>query len=115
MAPEILRYIVNATTKAEGYTNAVDIWALGCIIYRLVKGTVPFPPGLSLVNFCGDETKFPSHGLEFSELGIRFIRDLLRAYPSTRLTAQEALDHDWITTGRHSSPYTRMQLVNSVI
>lgn len=60
MAPEILNYIPGHSE----YTYAVDIWALGCIIYRLISGVVPFPPGLSLTNFCGDEERFPSKALE---------------------------------------------------
>ncbi|KAH6703240.1 kinase-like domain-containing protein [Leptodontidium sp. MPI-SDFR-AT-0119] len=79
MAPEILNYIPGHSE----YTYAVDIWALGCIIYRLISGVVPFPPGLSLTNFCGDEERFPSKALEM-------------ILERSLLTAGEALDHAWI-------------------
>ncbi|RFU30292.1 hypothetical protein B7463_g6070, partial [Scytalidium lignicola] len=103
MAPEILGYAPNVDAEGAGYTNAVDIWALGCIVYRLVKGAVPFPPGLSLIRFCDNESTFPSQGLALSELGVKFIRDLVVAYPSQRLTAQQALDHAWIGISSETS------------
>jgi serine/threonine protein kinase len=95
MAPEILNYVPGVNPKSSEYTNAVDIWALGCMVYRLVNGVVPFPPGPSLLNFCGDESKFPSQGSALSELGAKFVRDLVVPYPSRRITAQQALDHAW--------------------
>ena len=95
MAPEILNYVPGVNPKSSEYTNAVDIWALGCMVYRLVNGVVPFPPGPSLLNFCGDESKFPSQGSGLSEGGANFVRDLVVPYPSRRITAQHALDHAW--------------------
>ncbi|KAH7323984.1 kinase-like domain-containing protein [Rhexocercosporidium sp. MPI-PUGE-AT-0058] len=94
MAPEILNYIPGYSE----YTYAVDIWALGCIIYRLFSGAVPFPPGLSLTNFCGDELRFPSKATEMSDLGNELLRKLIIAHPTKRLTAEEALEHAWIKT-----------------
>ena len=95
MAPEILNYVPGYSE----YTYAVDIWALGCIMYRLIAGTVPFPPGLSLTSFCGDESKFPSLPLHMSDGGKDFIRKLIVTDPSTRSTSSEALDHEWIKAG----------------
>jgi serine/threonine protein kinase len=90
MAPEILNYVPGVNPKSSEYTNAVDIWALGCMVYRLVNGVVPFPPGPSLLNFCWDESKFPSQGSALNELGAKFVRDLVVPYPSRRITAQQA-------------------------
>lgn len=100
MAPEILNYIPGINPETSEYTNAVDIWALGCIAYRLASGVVPFPPGLSLVTFCGDDSKFPSQGLELSELGNKFVRDIVVPNPSRGLTTDQALDHPWTKLGR---------------
>ncbi|PVH77904.1 kinase-like protein [Cadophora sp. DSE1049] len=98
MAPEILNYIPGHSE----YTYAVDIWALGCILYRLTTGTVPFPPGLSLTSFCVDESKFPQKALHISDSGKEFIRKLIVAHPSKRLTSEEALDHEWTKPGKLS-------------
>jgi hypothetical protein len=95
MAPEILNYVPGINPKSSEYTNAVDIWALGCMVCRLANGVVPFPPGPSLLNFCRDESKFPPQSSALSELGANFVRDLVVPYPSRRITAQQALDHDW--------------------
>jgi len=100
MAPEILNYIPGINSETSEYTNAVDIWALGCLVYRLASGVVPFPPGLSLVAFCRDESTFPSKGLALSELGSTFVRNLLVPQPSRRLAAQDALDHAWLRAGK---------------
>ena len=36
-APEVLGLDSNSETSA--YTNSVDIWSLGCVIYKLLAGT----------------------------------------------------------------------------
>lgn len=95
MAPEILNYITGVDPDTSEYTEAVDMWALGCIVYRLTSGVVPFPPGTSLVAFCGDESRFPAKGFIMGELGSQFVRSLLLPYPSRRLNAQKALEHAW--------------------
>lgn len=100
MAPEILNYIPGIQVGRSKYTNAVDMWALGCIVFRLACGAVPFPPGLSLVDFCKDESKFPSRSLSLSNDGTHFVRNLIKPHPAQRLTAQQALDHPWMKTGK---------------
>lgn len=101
MAPEILNYIPGFTMGRLSYTNAVDIWALGCIIYRLVAGVVPFPLGPSLGKFCEDESTFPLQPSALSELGYNLVRQLLVADPSQRLTVRQALDHEWTQIGKN--------------
>ncbi|KAH6716381.1 kinase-like domain-containing protein [Leptodontidium sp. MPI-SDFR-AT-0119] len=61
----------------------------------IAKLVVPFPPGLSLTSFCGDESRFPSKALYMSDSGKDFIRKVIVAHPSRRLTSGEALEHEW--------------------
>lgn len=99
MAPEILNVL--GTSDSE-ITNAVDMWAAGCIIYQLIAGVVPFPPGLALMKYCEDKSKFPPNTLFDSEAqseGSSFIRGLLTARP----TAAEALRHEWLISGKSMS------------
>lgn len=101
MAPEVLEYL-DTDTRNDEYTNAVDLWAVGCITYRLVTGVVPFPPGRSLVKYCEDKSSFPYDDLPDSGINpcSKFIKELLEPYPQRRPSASEALDHTWIISGR---------------
>jgi serine/threonine protein kinase len=104
MAPETLNYLGPAESEI---TNAVDIWAAGCIIYRLIAGAVPFPPGMTLMKYCEDRSKFPQHALFESEAkidGSAFIRGLLAANPHERPTARDALRHEWLVSGNKFRP-----------
>jgi serine/threonine protein kinase len=100
MAPEILNYL--DTEPGSEYTNAVDIWAVGCIIYRLISGRVPFPPGRLLVKYCEDKSLFPYDALFDAGIkseGSQFIRQLLLPHPGDRHSASQALKHNWILSG----------------
>jgi serine/threonine protein kinase len=93
MAPEMLNFVSGVDPESSEYTNAVDMWAMGCIVHRLALGCVPFPPGPPLGRFCNDPSSLPLHELPLSPPGVKFIRDLLVPLPSARLTAQQALGH----------------------
>ncbi|KFZ07481.1 hypothetical protein V501_06415 [Pseudogymnoascus sp. VKM F-4519 (FW-2642)] len=99
MAPEILDYVPREDPHKSAYTTAVDLWALGCIVYRLGSGVVPFPPGPSLYKFCENPSGFLYQSLQLDQSGIEFIRSLLAPIPRDRLNAQQALDHPWMQIG----------------
>ncbi|KAH8808784.1 WD40-repeat-containing domain protein [Xylogone sp. PMI_703] len=95
MAPEIL------DTASEEYTNAVDLWAVGCITYRLVTGIVPFLKVKDALKYCEDKSLFPNGALHengVKSLCARFIKELLEADPQRRISASQALNHEWILT-----------------
>ncbi|OAA67647.1 Protein kinase-like domain protein [Cordyceps fumosorosea ARSEF 2679] len=99
MAPEVYGYD-NPHSSSIAYTNAVDLWAVGCIVYRLVTGTVPFQTG-ELRRVCENESKCPSEtlGKEVGETCTGFIRLLLSKDPRDRPSAAGALKNTWITAG----------------
>ncbi|KFZ22766.1 hypothetical protein V502_02755 [Pseudogymnoascus sp. VKM F-4520 (FW-2644)] len=104
MAPEIFDYLDTDTPSTE-YTNAVDLWAVGCITYRLVTGKVPFPPGKSLGKYCEDKSLFPlgphfDSGMKSS--CFEFIKGLLEPHPKERPSASQALALTWNISGSNT-------------
>ena len=99
MAPEVRGYLpTDSSTSSSEYTNLVDLWALGCIIYRLVTGSVPFPGPRDLIYYCDDKFPFPDTELYgITPAGAQFIRHLLQANPNNRLASSEALKHPWVS------------------
>lgn len=99
MAPEILGF----TDLPDGeYTNAVDLWSVGCVVYRIVTGVIPFSPR-SLNKYCGDKSSFPLDPLfdsKIGSLGSKFIRDLLAVHAVERPSASQALDHAWLNSSK---------------
>ena len=105
MAPEILGFL-NPSQPGSDYTHAVDIWSAGCIVYRLITGVVPFPKSTLLMKYCEDKSLFPYDDLFDSGIkseGSKFLRQLLVAEPSARLSATQALNHNWILSGTSST------------
>jgi serine/threonine protein kinase len=105
MAPETLDYL------SPDSTFAVDVWATGCIIYRLIAGKVPFPPGHSLIKYCQDGSNFP-HDPHFdngaTDDGFDSIGSLLNAHPAQRPTAAQDLENAWLVSGKNRVSYSSM-------
>lgn len=91
MAPEVL---------AENYTSQCDLWSFGVIVFILVFGYMPFldVDGTILVDNLekAEIVIRPDNWEGVSNLAIDFVRKLLVVDPSLRLTASEALEHEWI-------------------
>ena len=93
MAPEVLR--------KEGLDFASDIWSLGCAVIEMATGRPPWgckasnPMAVVLKIACSNERpNFPVH---FSEEGMDFLDKCLERNPESRWTAEELLDHPFIT------------------
>jgi calcium/calmodulin-dependent protein kinase I len=95
MAPEVL--------KEERYGKAVDMWSVGVIVFVLLSGRFPFSQRegskyeedelYQIVNCIYDFDGFEQVSTEAQE----FISRMLLAQPEIRMTATEALKHDWIS------------------
>ncbi len=109
MAPEFFDYVDDADEETSTYTNAVDLWALGCIIYQLYTHQVPFPSNSNLMplkRYSMGKRPFPMEPLilnKVTKLAAEFIMRLLEPQPSGRLTAQEALGTTWLNSADGSS------------
>lgn len=101
MAPEILDDYFSSYTSV--YTNAVDIWSLGCLIHDIVTKETPFPDTRKLEDYVRGRIPFPRTKLietRASSATIEFISKLLLPLPGKRLTAIQALNDPWLDMGQ---------------
>lgn len=110
IAPESLHLLLPAfedqgseeedSEEAECYSTAVDMWSLGCIVYRLLTRALPFKSDKVLRSYCRSKSKFPVQSLQESHASneaIGLIRNLLVPLPKQRLTALEASLQSWFS------------------
>jgi serine/threonine protein kinase len=98
MAPELYFYVPGLSTETSEYTNAVDIWAVGCIIHRIMTRAVPFPSRRSLHNYSNGNGELLFQVLSPMAEAEAFVQKLLTPYPVKRPTASAALEHSWVIT-----------------
>jgi len=94
LAPEML--------QRRNYTKAVDTWALGVIVFVLLCGCLPFDDDSATVP--SDDLvrakfvlRFPRWAKNLSPSAKDLLSHLLDVNPSRRYTAEQALDHPWVT------------------
>ncbi|KAG0639771.1 kinase-like domain-containing protein [Tuber brumale] len=95
-APETLG-LTDAETSE--YTNAVDLWSLGCVLHKALTNTTPFTNMRAFSAFCHRLIVFPSAKLyesHVSHSGIDFILKLMALDPASRPAAGEALKLEWL-------------------
>ncbi|KAL6258874.1 hypothetical protein P5V15_010819 [Pogonomyrmex californicus] len=95
VAPEIL--------AETGYGLKIDVWAAGVILYILLCG---FPPFVSLDNeqeelferILSGQYEFTSPYWDtISDSAKQLISNMLQAQPELRFSAEDVLDHPWLT------------------
>uniref|UniRef100_A0A7S3JSL1 Calmodulin n=1 Tax=Aureoumbra lagunensis TaxID=44058 RepID=A0A7S3JSL1_9STRA len=93
IAPEVL---------ARNYNKACDLWSIGVITYILLCGYPPFNGSSDVAIFervkrgLTSKSFPPEDWDEISNEAIEFISNLLQVDASKRMTAEEALQHNWI-------------------
>ncbi|PUU79614.1 calcium/calmodulin-dependent protein kinase type 1B, partial [Tuber borchii] len=98
-APEVLG--LDSNSETSDYTNSVDIWSLGCVIYELIVGTKLFASEAQVSRYFFGKKPFPEDKLkELSSptdtLGILLLKAMLVIQPEDRPTAAGALSHGWL-------------------
>eukprot|EP00529_Nitzschia_sp_RCC80_P022447 CAMPEP_0113485668 /NCGR_PEP_ID=MMETSP0014_2-20120614/24601_1 /TAXON_ID=2857 /ORGANISM="Nitzschia sp." /LENGTH=491 /DNA_ID=CAMNT_0000379319 /DNA_START=273 /DNA_END=1748 /DNA_ORIENTATION=- /assembly_acc=CAM_ASM_000159 len=94
LAPEML--------QRRDYTKAVDTWALGVIVFVLLCGCLPFDddsqtvPSDDLVR-AKFQLRFPRWAKNLSSSAKDLLSHLLDVNPARRYTAEQALEHPWVT------------------
>ena len=95
VAPEVG---FDTSRETSEYTNAIDIWALGCITHEVLTQTLPFRGFRELLLYCS-RPKLPRDTMlskNISNSGIEFVERALAYPPEHRITAREALDLEWL-------------------
>jgi serine/threonine protein kinase len=103
MAPEITGDL-DTDEPTSKYNNAVDMWSLGCVVYKVVTQVVPFPARRDLRRFCIGGP-FPEQPLldRITADGTEFVKSLLVPDPRDRLSAESALQTSWLSQRRRQS------------
>ena len=91
---------------AGGHHKPVDIWAMGVITYFLLCGYTPFDRDSQAKEteaiIAGDYKFEPVEYWEnVSETAKDFITCCLTLNPAKRPTAQEMLEHEWLSSGHY--------------
>ena len=99
LAPEVLAR-KHDKSKSIIYSDKVDIWSIGCMIYVILTGYLPFPQNTQQALYqsitSGKFSLEPLRNLNISEEAITFLKSILQVDPSIRPSAKEALVLPWI-------------------
>ncbi|KAG0643263.1 kinase-like domain-containing protein [Tuber brumale] len=98
-APEVLG--LDSNSETSDYTNSVDIWSFGCVVYELLVGTRLFVSEGQLSRYYFGKFPFPKDKLKAlspptDDIGISFLESMLVIQPEDRPTAASALRHEWL-------------------
>jgi len=101
MAPE-----VHDTSKPK--TNKVDIWSLGCVLYRMLTGNRLFNDPFEVVRYAlaASSSPLPLGNIGSSILCIYFLRDILQPIPENRPSAEDCREKLWTTNQAPGPEYS---------
>ncbi|KAH7116572.1 kinase-like domain-containing protein [Dactylonectria estremocensis] len=108
-APEVRGFVTDqspSSPDAFSYTFAVDIWALGELLFRMMAQRPVFPNWPDLFNHIVNRHPFPVATLKAagaSQECCSFVAECMAVDPKFRLTASEAAAHAWMPTRRPPS------------
>lgn len=83
--------------SSQAYTAAIDVWALGAIVFCLLVGVPPFYKLDDMLGYCAGIRQFPTRILGCSSgYSIDFILRAMDPRPQQRMSIQQVLDHEWL-------------------
>ena len=118
-APEVLGLDSNSETSE--YTNSVDIWSLGCVIYELLVGAKLFISEGQVSHYYFGKWPFPEDTLKglsppTDDLGISLLNSMHIIQPEDQPTAADALGHRWLAglkSDKESNQYNEDKTIES--
>ncbi|KAM9921801.1 hypothetical protein OXX59_006271 [Metschnikowia pulcherrima] len=104
VAPEVItgKYDSQASQDPDSnYSNLVDIWSLGCLVYVLLTSHLPFNGKTQAQMFqkikSGEFLDSPLASYNVSQDGRDFLKCCLTVDPARRFNAAQALKHPWLS------------------
>ena len=111
-APEVRG--VDSSSETSIYTNSVDIWSLGCVIYELLVGDRFFVSEHQYFCYFYKKWLFPEEKLKglsppTDDSGISLLESMLSVQPGDRPTAADALNHAWLAGLKSDNHTSRVE------
>jgi calcium-dependent protein kinase len=94
-------YVSPDVLHGEGYTSKTDLWSLGVIVWMLLAGYPPFhgqkQSMMAKIKAAQPDWSHQSRWRNVTQDAKDFVKKLLVRDPETRLDAEAALQHPWLT------------------
>lgn len=92
MAPELFH------KKSSNAASCIDVWAMGCIVFALVTGNLPFNGDSRKIirdKIINENAKFPEN-VEISQSFKDLIEKMLEKDPKKRIALGDIFHHSWV-------------------
>ncbi|EEQ38806.1 putative serine threonine-kinase [Clavispora lusitaniae] len=101
VAPEVITGKYDHSQDSPvNYSNLVDIWSLGCLVYVLLTSHLPFNGKTQTQMFqkikSGEYHESPLNSYKISPEGRDFLNRCLQVDPRNRIVAEDAIKHPWL-------------------